>query len=182
MATNSIPLNNIDLNNEVYEMLFNIRIYNVGKVEELTKKISESFTIIPVLNLFFKPENVFDIKEDTIKQVSKLYATSLGLNDKIQDIENILESISLVEEKSNEYRDITIISRTHGQPASPTKLGKELRVFWTRINVQIESLHTIPNSAKFSGAVGNFNAHKVAYPNINWKNFGQKLTKIFFGD
>jgi len=66
--------------------------------------------------------------------------------------------------KSEELKDITIISRTHGQPASPTKLGKEFKVFWTRINNQLSTLKGIPNSAKFAGAVGNFNAHHVAYP------------------
>jgi adenylosuccinate lyase len=77
--------------------------------------------------------------------------------------------------KSEELKDITIISRTHGQPASPTKLGKEFKVFWTRINNQLSTLKGIPNSAKFAGAVGNFNAHHVAYPNIDWKEFSQNF-------
>ena len=77
--------------------------------------------------------------------------------------------------KSEELKDITIISRTHGQPASPTKLGKEFKVFWTRINNQLSTLKGIPNSAKFAGSVGNFNAHHVAYPNIDWKEFSQNF-------
>ena len=89
-------------------------------------------------------------------------------------IEELLNSI---EDKCNEYKDITIISRTHGQPASPTKLGKEFKVFWTRVNEQLNSLKKIPNSAKFSGAVGNFNAHKVAYPKINWKKFAKNFVE-----
>ena len=74
-----------------------------------------------------------------------------------------------------------MISRTHGQPASPTKLGKEILVFSTRIKNQRKSLMQIPNSAKFGGAVGNFNAHKVAFPKINWKAFGKKFVESELG-
>ena len=87
-------------------------------------------------------------------------------------LNNVLDAINV---KSEELKDITIISRTHGQPASPTKLGKEFKVFWTRISNQLSTLKEIPNSAKFAGAVGNFNAHHVAYPNIDWKEFGQNF-------
>ena len=90
----------------------------------------------------------------------------------VPKLNTILFEINL---KSEELKDITIISRTHGQPASPTKLGKEFKVFWTRINNQLSTLKGIPNSAKFAGAVGNFNAHHVAYPNIDWKEFSQNF-------
>ena len=82
---------------------------------------------------------------------------------------------------SKKYKDITIISRTHGQPASPTKLGKEILVFSTRIKNQRKSLVKIPNSAKFGGAVGNFNAHKVAFPKIKWKTFGKRFVESELG-
>ncbi len=90
----------------------------------------------------------------------------------VPKLNTILFEINL---KSEELKDITIISRTHGQPASPTKLGKEFKVFWTRINNQLSTLKGIPNSAKFAGSVGNFNAHHVAYPNIDWKEFSQNF-------
>jgi len=93
----------------------------------------------------------------------------------------IEELLNAIEAKCNDYEKITIISRTHGQPASPTKLGKEFKVFWTRINEQLSTLKKIPNSAKFSGAVGNFNAHKVAYPKIKWKNFGKDFVENKLG-
>ena len=104
-------------------------------------------------------------------------AIPLSVKDFIEEVyipklNNVLDAIN---EKCEELKDITIISRTHGQPASPTKLGKEFKVFWTRTNNQLSSLKEIPNSAKFAGAVGNFNAHHVAYPNIDWKEFGQNF-------
>jgi len=104
-------------------------------------------------------------------------AIPLSVKDFIEEVyipklNNVLDSINV---KCEELKDITIISRTHGQPASPTKLGKEFKVFWTRINNQLSTLKEIPNSAKFAGAVGNFNAHLVAYPNIDWKEFGQNF-------
>ena len=100
-------------------------------------------------------------------------AIPLSIKDFIDNVymPKIQEVLSAIDDKCEELKDVTIIARTHGQAASPTKLGKEFKVFWTRINEQIKSLKNIPNSAKFSGAVGNFNAHKVAYPEIDWKKF-----------
>ncbi len=72
---------------------------------------------------------------------------------------------------SNQWKDIALLARTHGQPASPTRLGKELHVFVERIQKQVALLKTIPHSAKFGGATGNFNAHHVSYPEINWNQF-----------
>ena len=68
-----------------------------------------------------------------------------------------------------------MLARTHGQPASPTRLGKEIAVFVERLNQQFNLLNDIPSAAKFGGATGNFNAHKVAYPTIDWKEFGTKF-------
>jgi adenylosuccinate lyase len=110
-------------------------------------------------------------------------AIPLSIKDFIDNvyIPKIQEVLSAIDNKCEELKDITIIARTHGQPASPTKLGKEFKVFWTRVNEQIRSLKNIPNSAKFSGAVGNFNAHKVAYPEIDWKKFGQNFIENELG-
>ncbi|MEZ5009440.1 MAG: adenylosuccinate lyase [Chitinophagales bacterium] len=101
-------------------------------------------------------------------------ATPLLLKDAHFDV--ILPTINSVIEKLKElemeYKDITLLAKTHGQPASPTILGKEIRVFTERIEKQLELLKTIPFSAKFGGATGNFNAHLVAYPNQDWIAFG----------
>ena len=74
-----------------------------------------------------------------------------------------------------EWRDIPMLARTHGQPASPTLLGKELMVFVERLQVQIEMLKSIPFTAKFGGATGNYNAHQVSYPNTDWISFGNNF-------
>ncbi len=74
-----------------------------------------------------------------------------------------------------EWDAVPMLARTHGQPASPTRLGKEFAVFVTRLEAQFAQLQTIPNAAKFGGATGNYNAHKVAYPTIDWKAFGTQF-------
>ena len=106
--------------------------------------------------------------------------TSIPLS--IKDfIPNYFEKINLVlseiDNKIEEYSDIPMLARTHGQPASPTRLGKEFKVFSVRIKEQLNVLKKIPHSCKFGGATGNFNAHQVAYPDIDWKNFAENFTK-----
>ncbi|MFT3751469.1 MAG: adenylosuccinate lyase [Paludibacter sp.] len=81
----------------------------------------------------------------------------------------------------DEWRDVSMLAKTHGQPASPTRLGKEMMVFVNRLNQQLAILKQTPNSAKFGGATGNFNAHAVAYPSIDWKNFGNKFVASKLG-
>jgi len=80
-----------------------------------------------------------------------------------------------------EWKDIPMLARTHGQPASPTRLGKEINVFVVRLKEQFNLLNDIPSAAKFGGATGNFNAHHVAYPNIDWKDFGSRFVQEKLG-
>jgi len=80
-----------------------------------------------------------------------------------------------------EWKDIAMLARTHGQPASPTRLGKEIEVFVARLEAQMNVLKSIPNAAKFGGATGNYNAHKVAYKSINWKDFGTNFVQKKLG-
>lgn len=82
---------------------------------------------------------------------------------------------------TQDWADISMLARTHGQPASPTRLGKEIDVFVARLNEQFNLLNDIPSAAKFGGATGNFNAHHVAYPNIDWKAFGSKFVQEKLG-
>ena len=79
------------------------------------------------------------------------------------------------------WETVPMLARTHGQPASPTRLGKELRVFVTRIEEQLKLLDRTPVAAKFGGATGNFNAHKIAYPGIDWKEFGKDFVETQLG-
>ncbi len=76
--------------------------------------------------------------------------------------------VAQLDDQSNSWKDVAMLARTHGQPASPTRLGKEMAVFAERIRRQLDLISTIPHSAKFGGATGNFNAHHVAYPEIDW--------------
>ncbi|MEP2687288.1 adenylosuccinate lyase [Maribacter dokdonensis] len=89
--------------------------------------------------------------------------------------------VEKLEELTKEWSDIPMLARTHGQPASPTRLGKEIMVFVTRLKEQFNLLNDIPSAAKFGGATGNFNAHVVAYPSIDWKAFGQKFVQEKLG-
>ena len=82
---------------------------------------------------------------------------------------------------TQDWANISMLARTHGQPASPTRLGKEIDVFVVRLNEQFNLLNDIPSAAKFGGATGNFNAHHVAYPNIDWKAFGAKFVQEKLG-
>ncbi|GHM98602.1 adenylosuccinate lyase [Cytophagales bacterium WSM2-2] len=89
--------------------------------------------------------------------------------------------ISLLEGQTSQWKDVAMLARTHGQPASPTRLGKEIAVFSERIKKQLDLLKTISHSAKFGGATGNFNAHHVAYPEINWLDFGSTFVSKYLG-
>ena len=96
-------------------------------------------------------------------------------------VPNYLKVIKRLQELVIEWEDVSMLARTHGQPASPTRLGKEINVFVARLQEQFNLLTNIPNAAKFGGATGNFNAHKVAYPSIDWKHFGSQFVEDKLG-
>jgi len=89
--------------------------------------------------------------------------------------------LTKLKELAVEWADVSMLARTHGQPASPTRLGKEIEVFVVRLEEQLKFITKIPNAAKFGGATGNYNAHKVAYPNIDWKAFGSNFVNEKLG-
>ncbi|MEQ1732106.1 MAG: adenylosuccinate lyase [Bacteroidia bacterium] len=82
---------------------------------------------------------------------------------------------------ANDWKAVAMLARTHGQPASPTKLGKEIKVYVERINNQLALLNQVPHSAKFGGATGNFNAHHITYPKVNWEKFSNEFAKQKLG-
>lgn len=90
----------------------------------------------------------------------------------IVDINNLVDDLETLAENT---KDVVILARTHGQPASPTRLGKEIMVFVERLNNQLKMIQDIKFWGKFGGATGNFNAHKVAYPNVDWVDFSNKF-------
>lgn len=91
------------------------------------------------------------------------------------------EMVSLLNQYAEEWKDIPMLAKTHGQPASPTRLGKEIRVFAYRLEKQIELLKQVPVSGKFGGATGNFNAHRVAFPDRDWRAFAKKFLNESLG-
>jgi adenylosuccinate lyase len=110
-------------------------------------------------------------------------AVPLSLHDAFDavyypELANLLVKLK---ELALEWKNVSMLARTHGQPASPTRLGKEIQVFVERIEQQVTQLQNIPYAAKFGGATGNYNAHKVAYPNIDWKQFGTHFVEKVLG-
>jgi adenylosuccinate lyase len=110
-------------------------------------------------------------------------AVPLSLKEAVSNeyIPALNEIIEKLENLSEDWANIPLLARTHWQPASPTRLGKEMEVFTTRLNEQLKYLKNIPNAAKFGGATGNFNAHKVAYGTIDWKKFGSSFVQDTLG-
>ena len=108
-------------------------------------------------------------------------AIPLSLKDGMREIFNpkLGELISKLEQLSNKWEGIPMLAKTHGQPASPTQLGKEFGVFVSRLKEQVNVLAQIPYAAKFGGATGNFNAHTVAYPDQDWHTFGNSFVEKF---
>ena len=93
----------------------------------------------------------------------------------------IEELIAQLKEYANEWQDVSMLAKTHGQPASPTRLGKEVMVFVYRLERQLTQLKACPITAKFGGATGNYNAHHVAYPSYDWKSFGNTFVSEKLG-
>lgn len=111
--------------------------------------------------------------------------TSVPLSIK-EALENVYcpkieELISQLKDYAEEWKDVPMLAKTHGQPASPTRLGKEVMVFVYRLEEQLKSLKAVPVTAKFGGATGNYNAHHVAYPEYDWREFGNKFVSEKLG-
>ena len=110
-------------------------------------------------------------------------ATPLSLKEGVEKVymPQLMEVINIMEGYAKEWKDVPMLAHTHGQPASPTRLGKEIKVFTARLKEQLRLLSTVPYSSKFGGATGNFNAHTVAYPDIDWNKFAREFQMKSFG-
>ncbi|HOK37786.1 MAG: adenylosuccinate lyase [Bacteroidales bacterium] len=135
---------------------------------------------------YFLKERFSDLGLEEFKEFIHFGLTSQDINNTAVplSIKDYLENefytsceilINKIDTLSETWKDIAMLARTHGQPASPTRLGKEINVFAVRLKEQLAQLKSIPCSAKFGGATGNFNAHFVAYPEINWNNFAENF-------
>ena len=135
---------------------------------------------------YFRKEKFDAFRLDQFKEFIHFGLTSQDINNTSipLSIKEALKSVYLPEmdqllqvlnHLADEWRDISMLAKTHGQPASPTRLGKEVMVYVSRLNQQIDFLKAVPCSAKFGGATGNYNAHTVAYPAIDWKKFGNSF-------
>lgn len=164
------------------------KLYQEFKIEEAQKvKEIESVTNHDVKAIEYLIKEEFDkLGLQKYKEFIHFGLTSQDINNtavpkSIKDafydviLPVIEEVIKKLTELAKDWKDISMLARTHGQPASPTRLGKEIYVFVERLNNQLKSLKEIPFGAKFGGATGNFNAHHVAYPKINWIDFGNSF-------
>ena len=140
--------------------------HDVKAVEYFLK---EKFDLVPEL-VPYKEFIHFGLTSQDINNTS----VPLSVKEALENVyyPAIQSLIDKLEEYAQRWKDIPMLARTHGQPASPTRLGKEIEVFAYRLREQLVQLKAVPLSAKFGGATGNFNAHHVAYPDIDWKAFG----------
>jgi len=127
----------------------------------------------------FKEFIHFGLTSQDINNTAIPYSIKLALEESYYPA--IATLIAKIEALATEWKDIPMLAHTHGQPASPTKLGKEFLVFADRLNIQLANLKLIPNSAKFGGATGNFNAHHIAYPQVNWVEFSNQFVNETLG-
>jgi adenylosuccinate lyase len=117
----------------------------------------------------------FGLTSQDINNTAGPYALKLAINEVIVPVYE--ELIQKLTRRAKEWKKVPMLARTHGQPATPTLLGKEIYVFAERLKQQLKLLKTIPFSAKFGGATGNYNAHFVAFPDVDWNQFGDDFVK-----
>jgi len=183
IALASIPLPQLEkFPAEHFDALRSIYI-NFSDEDALRIKEIESVTNHDVKAVEYFIKEVFDSLElQEYKEFIHFGLTSQDINNtaiphslKLAVEECYLPSVNELIDKlkglASDWADIPMLAHTHGQPASPTRLGKEIYVFVERLEAQLEQLKAIPFSAKFGGATGNFNAHHIAYPTIDWKEF-----------
>ncbi len=148
--------------------------HDVKAVEYFIKTKFDTLNLQP-----FKEFIHFGLTSQDINNTAIPYTFKLGLEEVYYPaIAELIEKINML---AKEWENIPLLAHTHGQPASPTKLGKEFLVFAERLSIQLENLKSIPNSAKFGGATGNFNAHHIAYPSTNWVNFSNHFVNEILG-
>lgn len=193
IALCELPLPQLkDVNKAVYEDLRNI-YRNFTSEDALVVKEIEKTTNHDVKAVEYFLKKAFDrLQLSQYKEFIHFGLTSQDINNtaipySTQEafrevyLKSLISLVTKLKELQTEWADVPMLARTHGQPASPTRLGKEIGVFVERIEEQMRLLFNIPFAAKFGGATGNYNAHKVAYPDIDWRAFGQKFVEETLG-
>ena len=166
------------------EIVNNFSINDAKRIKKIEEKINHDLKAVE----YFIKEKFKKLGIDEYKEFVHYGLTSQDINNTAVPLmlkdclkKSIIPSIKIllksIRNKYKRFKNIPMLSRTHGQPASPTTFGKEFQVFHERIKVQLDSLSKIPNNGKFGGATGNLNAHYVAYPKINWDSFSDKFLK-----
>lgn len=121
----------------------------------------------------------FGLTSQDINNTAIPYSIKEAMNEAYVPV--FMELTAVLKTLVKNWEDVPMLARTHGQPASPTRLGKEINVFVVRLEEQFNLLNDIPSAAKFGGATGNYNAHKVAYPDVDWQSFGKNFVQNKFG-
>ncbi len=166
------------------EIVNNFSINDAKRIKKIEEKINHDLKAVE----YFIKEKFKKLGIDEYKEFVHYGLTSQDINNTAVPLmlkdclkKSIIPSIKIllksIKNKSKRFKNIAMVSRTHGQPASPTTFGKEFQVFHERIKVQLDSLNKIPNNGKFGGASGNLNAHYVSYPKINWDSFSDTFLK-----
>jgi len=181
-----------DFNKSQYEALRGIYI-NFNEADAQAVKDTEKVTNHDVKAVEYFIKNKFDaLSLSDYKEFIHFGLTSQDINNTaipytfklaLEEVyyPGLEELITKISDLANSWKDVPLLAHTHGQPASPTKLGKEFMVFAERIKIQLLNLKNIPNAAKFGGATGNFNAHHIAYPAINWVDFSNEFVNNTLG-
>ena len=193
IALCELPLNELksfDKKNfqNLRNIYFNFSEQDAQRIKDIEKTTNHD---VKAVEYFIKEKfdilNISDYKElihfGLTSQDINNTAVPLSIKDCMNDMfsPEIIGIIETLDQLTIEWKDVALLARTHGQPASPTRLGKEIAVFSTRIKEQLAQLDQIPFSSKFGGATGNFNAHKVSYPNIDWNEFGYNFVNNYLG-
>ena len=176
----SVPSNILPKLREIYGQF---SLVDAEKIKEIEKVTNHDVKAVE----YFLKEKFDEIGLGSFKEFIHFGLTSQDINNTSVplSIKKAMEEVyypeldSLIKKltrMADEWRDVSMLAKTHGQPASPTRLGKEIMVFVSRLNQQLALLRMVPHSAKFGGATGNFNAHHVAYPAIDWRSFANKFT------
>jgi adenylosuccinate lyase len=193
IALCEMPLPQLEgVNQNVFEDLRNVyRNFSISDAQSIKEIEKTTNHDVKAVEYFLKEKfdglGLSDVKEfihfgltsQDINNTSVPLSLKRGLHEVIEPA--ILEVNDLIKHMAESWKEVSMLAKTHGQPASPTRLGKEMAVFSTRVEEQLVYLGDIPFAAKFGGATGNFNAHHVAYPETNWIEFGDNFVKEYLG-